>query len=149
MDIDITNTGGSVNISASEAVADAIKLDASDASGGIQFTAGSNDVACTDCNFKISGAGKQLQVEGGAVTDFIGTTTLSSGAVTVLNTNIAATDRIFIQRQDVNSSSAIGELTYTISAGASFTVTAVQAASPGSTQTNDNSILMYFIVRQL
>lgn len=137
-----------INIASSQAAATAIVLNASDASGGIQLS-GAGGVNITNANLKLSGAATQLQVEGGAATDFIGTATLSSGTVTVSNTNIAATDRIFIQRQSVNSSSAIGELTYSISAGASFTVTSVQAASPGSTQTNDNSIFMYFIVRQL
>lgn len=43
-DIDILNTGGSVVISASEAVADAITLTASDAAGGMKLDAGSNGI---------------------------------------------------------------------------------------------------------
>lgn len=108
----------------------------------------SGDTSVTG-NLLLPTAATQLQVEGGAATDFIGTATLSSGTVTVANTNIAATDRIFIQRQDVNSSTAIGNLTYSISASTSFTITSVQDSSPGTTETNDVSIVMYFIVRQL
>ena len=100
-------------------------------------------------NLLLPTAATQLQVEGGAVTDFIGTATLVAGTVTIANTNIAATDRVFIQRQDVNGSTAVGELTYSITASTSFTVTSVQPATPGSTETNDTSIIMYWIVRQL
>lgn len=81
----------------------------------------------------------QLQVEGGADTDFIGLTILAVGTVTISNTNISDDDRIFIQR--VASSGTPGTLTYTITAGVSFTIN----SSSGS----DASILTYFIVRQL
>lgn len=100
-------------------------------------------------NSVIAGAGHQLQIHGGAVTDFIGTATLTAGTVTIANTNIAATDRIFIQRQSVNGSTILGELTYTITATTSFTITSVILGTPGSTQTADTSIVSYFIVRQV
>lgn len=100
-------------------------------------------------NVVISGAGKQLQVHGGAVTDFIGTATLVSGTVTIANTNIAAGDRIFIQRQSAGSSTTLGELTYTISAATSFTITSLILGTPASTQTADVSVVSYFIVRQV
>lgn len=106
------------------------------------------DVTVEKGNLVLGAVATQLQMNGGAVTDFIGTATLVAGTVTVANTNIAATDRIFIQRQSVNSSTAIGNLTYSISAATSFTITSVQDAAPGSTETNDVSIVMYFIVRQ-
>ena len=155
-DVDISCTSGSVNVTAGEAAADAIVISASDAAGGITIDAGSNGVNVTGAdldvqggNILISGAAQQLQVEGGAATDFIGTATLSSGTVTVANTNIAATDRILITRRDINGSTALGSITYSISAATSFTITAVQAGTPGSTETNDVSIVDYFIVRQL
>lgn len=107
------------------------------------------DITTTAGNVIISGAAKQLRVEGGAVTDFIGTATLASGEVTVANTNIAAADRIFIQRQSAGSSTALGELTYTISAGASFTITSKDLSTPANTVTGDVSVVSYFIVRQL
>lgn len=107
------------------------------------------DLTVSAGNVIISGAGKQLRVEGGAVTDFIGTATLASGEVTVANTNIAAADRIFIQRQSAGSSTALGELTYTISAGASFTITSKDLSTPANTVTGDVSVVSYFIVRQL
>ena len=100
-------------------------------------------------NVIINGAGTQLRVHGGAVTDFIGTGTLVAGTATIANTNIAATDRIFIQRTAANASTTMGELSYTISAGASFTVTSLILGTPASTQTGDLSSFTYLIVRQV
>lgn len=108
--------------------------------GGVNVTTGS---------LSLSGAASQLRVEGGAATDFIGTGTLTAGTVTIANTNIAATDRIFLSRTAANASTALGMLTYTISAGASFTVTALETATPADTEVNDVSSFAYFIVRQL
>lgn len=110
---------------------------------------GSGDIETTAGNVVISGAGNHVQIETGAVTDFAGTGTLASGTVTIANTNIAAGDLIFLQRIDINGSSAIGNLTYSISAATSFTVTSVSDASPGSTETNDVSNFAYWIVRPL
>lgn len=113
---------------------------AGQAAGNVIVTAG---------NLVINQAAKQLRVHGGAVTDFIGTGTLSSGTVTIANTNIASTDRIFLQRIAANGSTTFGELSYTISASTSFTVTSLILGTPGSTQTADTSTFSYFIVRQI
>lgn len=129
--------------------AGANNFDIRDSGGTSQWLLDSDGAVTQQGNLILNGAATQLQMQGGAVTDFIGTATLSSGTVTIANTNIAAGDRIFIQRQDVNSSTAIGHLTYTISASTSFTITSVQAASPGSTETNDASIVMYHIIREI
>lgn len=107
------------------------------------------NVLVTVGNVVINQAGKQLRVHGGAVTDFIGTGTLVSGTVTIANTNIAATDRIFLQRTGANASTTLGELSYTISAATSFTVTSLILGTPASTQTADVSSFTYFIVRQV
>lgn len=136
-----------VNITSSQAAATAIALTASDAGGGITATVGTGDFNIAG-NLNLSSVATKLSYNGGAVTDFIGSGTLSSGTVTIANTNIAATDRIFIQRLAINGSSALGLHTYSISAGASFTVTSVQAGTPASTETNDNSTFVYFIVGQ-
>ena len=90
----------------------------------------------------------KISLNGGAVTDFIGTSVLTAGTVTIANTNISASDRIFLSRTAVNASTTLGELTYTISAGASFTVTSVILGTPGSTQTADVSSFAYIIFRQ-
>ncbi len=110
--------------------------------------AGAGDVTVNQGNLILGAVATQLQMNGGAVTDFIGTATLAAGTITIANTNIAANDRIFIQRQSINASTALGQLTYSISAATSFTITSVQASSPGMTETNDTSIVMYWIVRE-
>lgn len=115
---------------------------------GTTLTAGT-DITSTAGNVIINGTGKQLRVQGGAVTDFIGTTTLTNGVTTpaVANTNIAAGDRIYITRTAANASTAFGTYDYTISAGASFTSTAKKADT--TTETGDQSTLTYFIVREI
>lgn len=100
-------------------------------------------------SLKLNTAATQLQVHGGAVTDFIGTGTLTAGVATILNTNISASDRILIQRIAANGSTAFGHFTYAISAGVNFVVTSKQAASPATTETNDTSTFAYFIIRQI
>ena len=147
---DITATAGAV--SAGTTVTGGTGVVAT--TGGVTATAGditatAGDIVATAGNVEIQGAGAYLAVEGGAVTDFIGTGTLAAGTVTIANTNIAAGDVILLQRQAINGSSALGNFTYTISASTSFTVTSVQPGTPGSTETNDTSIFTYLIVRPL
>jgi hypothetical protein len=85
-------------------------------------------------------------MNGGAATDFIGQGTLIGGTVTILNTNIAATDRIFVTRSALNATPALGFLVTTISAGASFTVASYGVT--GAAAVTDVSSFDYFIVRQ-
>lgn len=100
-------------------------------------------------NLILSSVATQIEMNGGAVTDFIGQATLSSGTVTVLNTNIAANDRIFLSRADLNSSSALGHLTVTAqTASTSFVITAVNASDGSSAVAGDSSIVNYVIIRQ-
>lgn len=95
----------------------------------------------------LNGAATQIQMQGGAVTDFIGQATLVAGTVTIANTNIAATDRIFVTRSALNASPALGDLITTISAGVSFTVASYDAL--GVAETTDVSSFDYFIVREI
>lgn len=113
-------------------------------SGGITLTG----IVTSANTIKINGAATQLQVHGGAVTDFIGQATLTNGTVTVANTNIAATDRIFVNRSAVNASSALGVFKVVITAATNFVITACKPAD-GTTETGDASTVDYFIVRQL
>ena len=115
-------------------------------SGGVQVA---GDVDLTTGSLQIEGGGQRLAVEGGAATDFIGQATLVAGTVTVANTNIAAADKVFVTREGVAASTALGVLDVSITASTSFTITALQPGTPGSTETNDVSIVNYFIVRQL
>jgi hypothetical protein len=116
---------------------------------GNALTVTTGDATLTAGNMIVNGAAKQLRVHGGAATDFIGETTLISGTKTISNTNIATADRIFLSRRSINSSTALGSLTYSISNGTSFTITAVDPGTPANTITADVSIVEYFIVRQV
>lgn len=79
-------------------------------------------------------------------TNTLTTATLTAGAVTIAMPSVTATTRIFLQRISVNGSTALGNFTYSISAGVGFTITAVKPASPGTTETNDTSILSYLVL---
>lgn len=137
-----------INIASSQAAADAIRLVASDAAGGVTLECGTGNVNVTGGNLVLSDVATQIEMNGGAVTDFIGTGTLTNGQVTIANTNIAANDRIFIQRLDENSSTALGMFQYQISAGASFTVESKDPATPANDETGDQSTFVYIIFRQ-
>jgi hypothetical protein len=102
-----------------------------------------------DGNLILNTVATQIQMNGGAVTDFIGQATLVSGTVTIANTNIASGDRIMLTRADANSSSALGELTITAqTASTSFVITALDPSDGSSTITGDVSIVNYVIIRQ-
>jgi hypothetical protein len=154
VDLNLESSDGSVNLTAAEAVSDAVVISASDAAGGITFDAGSAGVNVTGAtldvqggDIQISGAAQQLQVEGGTVTDFIGQATLVAGVATILNTNIAATDRIFVTRSALNASTEVGEWSSVITPGVNFTVTSLRSTL--ATAVLDLSTFDYFIVRQL
>lgn len=134
-------------ITSSQAASTAIQLTASDAAGGINLTSGTGNVSVTGGHLSIASVAKTLLVNGGAVTDFIGTGVLTAGTQTIANTNIATGDVILITRTAVNASTTLGMFTYTISNATSFTVTSVILGTPGSTQTGDVSSYAYFIVR--
>ena len=79
----------------------------------------------------------------------VGQATLVSGTVTIANTTLGATDRIFITRADENSSTALGSLTITAqTASTSFIVTALDPADGSTTITGDVSIINYMSVKQ-
>jgi len=147
-DIVVTNTGGSVSIVATESAGDAIVINASGAAGGIDLMAGTGLVTC-NTSFTLPTAATQFRVEGGAATDFIGTTTLANGvSPTIANTNIAAADQIYISRSDLNGSTELGVFGYVITPATDFVITAYDPTD-ATVATGDDSIVQYFIVRQL
>lgn len=137
----ITSTTGNIVATAGNVTAGAA------VSATTTVTAGT-DLIATNGNLLIQGAAKQIRIEGGAVTDFIGQATLVAGTVTVANTNIAAADKIFVQRQGINGSTALGVFDVAITPATSFSITA-RNPTDATTQTNDTSIVDYVIIRQL
>jgi hypothetical protein len=140
--VGVANAGSTVTLSLPAAITAPGSLTTS-----TTLTSGT-DITSTLGHVIINGAAKQLRVHGGAVTDFIGQATLVAGTVTIANTNIAATDRIIVERLGANGSTAVGVFNTSISAGASFTITSLNPTN-GTTQTNDVSTVNYFIVRQV
>lgn len=114
---------------------------------GTSITATAGDITATLGNVIVNGAAKQFRCHGGAVTDFIGQATLTLGTVDVANTNIAATDRVFVTRSAANLSSAYGTPLITITASTKFNITACK--SDTTTETGDVSTFDYVIVRQV
>jgi len=146
-DLTLSSSGGSVNVTATEAVSDAIVINASDAAGGVQLRAGTAGTQVFG-NLLLSNVATQIQMNGGAVTDFIGQATLATGTVTVANTNIAAGDRIFLTRSALNGSTALGELVSVITPATNFVISSVSVADATTVIAGDASIVDYVIVRQ-
>lgn len=75
-----------------------------------------------------------------------GIATLVNGVVVVANTLVNANSKLILTHGDINSSTALGVLTYTTNPGVGFTITSRQASSPSSTQTGDLSDISYLIL---
>lgn len=106
------------------------------------------DFSATNGNVSVSGTGKCLRVKGGVATDFVGQATLVAGTVTIANTNIQATDRILLSVSNINASTALGLLTFVITPNTNFVITSRKPAD-ATTETNDVSVVDYFIVRSI
>jgi hypothetical protein len=146
--INIANsTGGKTVAIATGAGANAVTIGSTNSTSATTINSGSGNINATGGHLKIATTGKGLQVKGGAATDMVGTAVLVLGTVTVANTNIATGDLIFISRVAANGSVTMGEMSYTISNGASFTITSLVLGTPASVQTADVSTVAYFIVR--
>jgi len=103
------------------------------------------NINCT-ADLNLTSSATKITLNGGAATDFIGQATLVNGVSTILNTNIATTDRIYLTRSAKNASTAYGTPTATITAATNFVITSEKADT--TTETNDQSTYDYFIVRQ-
>lgn len=88
----------------------------------------------------------KISIKGGSATDFIGSATLTSGTVTIINSNITPSDRIVLSRSSRNGSPLMGHLQYTINGGVSFTVNSYDDTAV--LQTSDGSRFSYVIFRQ-
>ncbi len=141
------STGGKTVAIATGAGANTVTLGSTNSTSTTTINSGSGNVNVAGGHLSIASVAKTLLVNGGAVTDFIGTGVLTAGTQTIANTNIATGDVILLSRIGVAASTTLGILTYTMSNGASFTVTSLIVGTPGSTQTGDVSTYAYFIVR--
>ena len=115
--------------------------------GTITFTNGKAAFSMSvyaNAGIDIGVAGKGLAVAEGSNAKQ-GVATLVAGTVTVANTSVTATSRIFLTRQGFNSSTALGELAVPSRvAGTSFTITSYTAGAV-TTQAGDLSTIAYEI----
>ena len=125
-----------------------VTIGSTNSTSTLTLQAGSGKVLVTGSHLAIVTAGKGLQIESGAVTDMCGTGVLTAGTQTISNTNIATGDQVYITRVAVGASTALGMFSYTISNGASFTVTA-KKPSDATTETGDVSTYAYVIIKPL
>jgi len=86
-----------------------------------------NDVKASG-DLRTEVAGKGLRIKEG-VNARMGEATLVAGTVTVANTSVTATTRIFLSRRTLGT--LAGHLSYTLSAGVSFTITSSAATDDG------------------
>lgn len=149
VDLDVTVPSGQDMVVKMGDAAGANKISFTDSADSEVALLDSDGNMTIDGNLILNTVATQIQMNGGAVTDFIGQATLAMGTVTVANTNIAAGDRILLTRADLNSSTALGELTITAqTASTSFVITAIDPSDGTSTIAGDTSIVNYVIIRQ-
>lgn len=110
--------------------------------GGATVTTVS-DITTNTGNIVVSTAGKGVTVKGGT-SGRIGSAVLVGGTKAVTCTNITTSTKVFLQRSVAGGVLGTGGYTYTISAGASFTINSVDTA--GVLSTLDTSTLDYFLV---
>lgn len=96
-------------------------------------------------NVIMSTAGTGLRIKEGSNAR-MGTATLASGTVTVSNTSVTESTRIFLSRGSKGSSTALGELTVgTVTASTSFVISALKPAD-GTTETGDLSVVNWVLI---
>ncbi len=69
---------------------------------------------------------KQIKITSGAVTDYLGESTLVAGTKTILNTNINTNSLVFLTRSVIGGT--LGHLNYTKIDGVSFTINSSSVA---------------------
>jgi hypothetical protein len=139
------STGGKTVTIANGAGANSVTIGSTNTTSATTIQAGSGGINLTG-DVALTAVATKISLNGGAVTDFIGRATLVAGTVTVANTNISASDRIYVTRSALNASPVLGFPITTISAGASFTIASYSAV--GVAAVTDVSTFDYIIFRQ-
>jgi hypothetical protein len=153
-DIVITNTGGSVSVVATEAAADAIVLNASNAAGGIDLLTGGGEisissagnvsmVAATDTQASPS-ATAVINARVGAAT-FTGFTTASAApeVFTITNSVVTATSQIFVSAANEGANDAQMTVTRVLRGAGTFDVT---LTNNGAAALNGNVTITFWVL---
>lgn len=119
------------------------------AASAASYTATAGDFTATNGNLVLNTIGNGIQIKTGTNAR-IGQATLSGGTITVANTSVTANSRIFLTRNAVNASTALGILTVgTITANTSFVIYAATAGTPGTPLAADVSTVNWLIVESI
>lgn len=140
---------------ASQAAARAYTIPDAGADASFVMTAGTqsvggaktftSDLTTTTSNVIIGTAGKGVQIKEGSNAR-MGTSTLTSGTVTVSNTSVTANTRIFLSRYSPGASTALGTLSVgTVVASTSFVIDS-RNPTDATVQTNDVSVVHWILV---
>lgn len=122
-----------------------IQLMSNGASGAVELYAGgitSSNLALSATPSKV-GINNKLAISAGA-NKSMNTATLSSGTVTVNNTAVTANSTIRVQLKTPGGTAVGAQYKYSVIAGTSFTITSIKTDL--STETNDNSVVSWWIV---
>lgn len=101
------------------------------------------DIVANTGGLVCSTVGKGITVKSGTGAR-AGNATLTAGTVTVTNTTVTANTIIVLSRKTAGGTLGAGGYSYTLSAGASFTITAVDLA--GVLSALDTSVISYWLI---
>jgi hypothetical protein len=152
-DINIVNTGGSVNITATEAISSAMVLTASNAAGGITLAAGASGGIVLSSSGNVSMAPSTATFAGAAVTinarvgsgTFTGLTTASAASqqFTITNSQVAASSVLFVTVTNVGSNDAQMTMQRVKPASGSFTV---DVKNNGAAALNGDVVINFWVI---
>lgn len=152
-DIVITNTGGSVSLVATEATADAIVLNASDAAGGIDLLTGGGEITISSAGnvtmvpatATVAGVALTINARVGVAT-FTGLTTAAAATetLTITNSTLGAGDGIFCTVSNRGTNDAQMTLTRVNTQTAGTLI--VQADNNGAAALNGDLLVTFWII---
>ena len=136
--VTVSSAGSTVNVTLPNTVSGLTAVSAN------TLTAASGNITATNGNLVLSTNGNKLVIPFGANCS-LSSDTLVNGVKAVTNTAVSANSKIFISRDGLNASTAIGELIVSAIVLGGFTVTSVRHNTL-ATETNDQSTFYYWIV---
>ena len=136
--VTVSSAGSTVNVTLPNTVSGLTAVSAN------TLTAANGNITATNGNLVLSTNGNKLVIPFGANCS-LSSDTLVNGVKAVTNTAVSANSKIFISRDGLNASTAIGELIVSAIVLGGFTVTSVRHNTL-ATETNDQSTFYYWIV---
>lgn len=134
----VTSTGSTINVTLPNTVSGLTSVSAN------TLTAANGNITATNGNLVLSGTGNKVVIPFGANCS-LNSDTLVNGVIAVSNTAVTANSKIFLSRDGLNASTAIGELIVSAIVGGGFTVTSTRHNTL-ATETGDQSTFFYWIV---